>query len=269
MVVTALDIMNALEEWAPLELAEDWDNPGLQVGDPNAVIKKVLVALDVIDGVVEEAKEQNANFIVTHHPMLFSPIKKIQREAGVGGRIFSLIQHGIGVYSSHTNLDVAKGGTNDVLAELLELQNVAILKPTKIYQDKMQGIGRIGDCKTPLPFLQFAKKAKEVFGLDTMRLVGEESRMIKRVALCTGSGMEYASLARSMGAEVYITADIRFHEAQKAWDREIALIDGTHFASEALIVPTLCNYLTQSGTQKGWQLEILPSKVDGQPFKNI
>ena len=129
MSVKVKDIMGVMEQIAPRRLAEGWDQPGLAVGDPEREVKKVLVALDVIEPVIEEAKAIGADMIVTHHPMLlFKKIESITTENAVGRRIFSLIENGIAAFSAHTNLDIAQGGTNDVLAELAGLENIGILE---------------------------------------------------------------------------------------------------------------------------------------------
>ena len=129
--VRVKDIMGVMEEIAPKKLAENWDKPGLAIGDPEREVKKILVALDVIDPVVEEAKRIGADMIVTHHPMLlFRKIESITADTLLGKRIFNLIQNNIAAFSAHTNLDIAAGGTNDVLAELAGLKNIEILEET-------------------------------------------------------------------------------------------------------------------------------------------
>ena len=129
--VKVKDIMGVMEEIAPKKLAENWDKPGLAIGDPEREVKKILVALDVIDPVVEEAKRIGADMIVTHHPMLlFRKIESITADTLLGKRIFNLIQNNIAAFSAHTNLDIAAGGTNDVLAELAGLKNIEILEET-------------------------------------------------------------------------------------------------------------------------------------------
>ena len=129
MSVKVKDIMGVMEEIAPRHLAEGWDNVGLAIGDPEKEVTKILVALDVIDPVVEEAKAIGAEMIVTHHPMLlFKKIESITTQNTLGKRIYNLIENGIAAFSAHTNLDIAKGGTNDVLAELAGLENLELLE---------------------------------------------------------------------------------------------------------------------------------------------
>lgn len=373
MSVRVKDIMGVMEEIAPQKLAEDWDKPGLAIGDPEREVKKILVALDVIDPVVEEAKRIGADMIVTHHPMLlFRKIESITTDTLLGKRMFNLIQNHISAFSAHTNLDVAAGGTNDVLAELAGLENVEMLAETwaqslkKIvvyvpvgheaavreamcaagaghigayahctfgaagkgtflplegttpflgeqgkletadeirletivpaeqvqtviqamlaahpYEEaaydiypveqtgRKEGIGRIGTLPEAMPFRAFAKRLKERLGLDAIRLVGDGEKPIKRVGLCTGAGVEFVSLAAAKGCDAYLTADIKYHEAQRAVELGIAVADVTHYASEALIVPVLQRKLQAAAQAKGWNLAVVCSEVDGQTFWTI
>lgn len=131
MSVTCKEIMHSMEQFAPKHLAEHWDNVGLNVGNPDSKVSKILVALDVLPSVIDEAIEWKADMIITHHPMiLFQKIKGITADTSLGKKIYSLIQHNISAYSAHTNLDIAFGGTNDVLAELVDLEDIEILQET-------------------------------------------------------------------------------------------------------------------------------------------
>lgn len=179
--VRVKDIMGVMEEIAPKKLAENWDKPGLAIGDPEREVKKILVALDVIDPVVEEAKRIGADMIVTHHPMLlFRKIESITADTLLGKRIFNLIQNNIAAFSAHTNLDVAAGGTNDVLAELAGLKNIEILEETwaeslkkivvyvpagyeQAVRDAMCGAGQ--GISVPIPIAPLARQGREPFFL--------------------------------------------------------------------------------------------------------
>lgn len=372
-MVQIKDIMAIMEDIAPKKLAEGWDRPGLAVGNPEREVKKILVALDVTREVIAEAIEVQAELIVTHHPMLlFQKFDSITPETSVGEKILTLAEHKIAAFSAHTNLDVARGGTNDVLAELIGLENVEILEETwaedlkkivvyvpishgdvvreamcqagaghignyacctfgaegegtflplegthpylgeegklerakeirletivpaskaarvveamlaahpyeevafDIYaveqKGQREGIGRIGELPEAVEFQEFARRLKERLGLDSIRLTGDAHKMIKRVALCTGSGAEFVLPAHAMGADAYLTGDIKFHEAQKAVETGICVADVTHYASEVLIVPVLKKALEQAATEEGWNLEILCSKVNGQTFWSL
>ncbi len=126
------DMMAVMEEIAPAHLAESWDKPGLAVGNPESTVKRILVALDVTKEVIAEAIEKQADMIVTHHPfLLFRKLESITADTPLGRRIYDLIVHNIAAFSAHTNLDIVKGGTNDVLAELIGLQNTELLEETE------------------------------------------------------------------------------------------------------------------------------------------
>lgn len=253
-------LMEYLEQWAPVTLAESWDNPGLLVGDGEAEVKKVLVALDVTDAVLDEAENLGANWIVTHHPMLFSAMKQITTSTPNGRRILRMAKAGIQHYAMHTNLDIAFGGTNDVLAQVAGLTQVEVLSPSCEQNGKENGLGRIGMLPKPMAFCDFAEALRKALGLTHINIVGDRNRQVQRVALCTGSGMDFLLDAAHKGADVYISGDIRFHESQKALDAGICLIDATHYASEVLIVPVIVAYLEQHG------VPAVASQVNGQVF---
>lgn len=268
MAVKCKEIMNIIEEWAPKGLAEDWDNPGLAVGDPEASIQRVLVALDVTPEVIVEALENHVDMIITHHPMiLFQKIKSVTADTPIGKKLMQLIQGNICAYAAHTNLDVAKGGTNDVLAHLLELENIELLEETRRdEQGKVDGLGRIGNLKEPMEFGAFGAFVRNRLGLDSIRLVGNPHTIVHRAGLCTGSGVDFLKAAKNLGADVYITGDIRYHEAQKALEMGVCVADATHYASEVLIVPVILDYLKKAAASRGWDLEMIQSKVNGQTF---
>ncbi len=373
MSVKVKDIMGVMEEIAPQKLAENWDKPGLAIGDPEREVKKILVALDVIEPVIAEAKRIGADMIVTHHPMLlFRKIESITADHPLGRRIYALIENGIAAFSAHTNLDVAQGGTNDVLAELAGLEHIEILEETwtqplkkivvyvpvgfeeavrnamceagagqigayshctfgvqgkgtflplegtqpflgesgrleeaseirletivpaeranavvkailaahpyeevayDIYPVEQnggrEGMGRIGDLPEAVSFREFAEILREKLHLDHIRLVGEADKRIKRVGLCTGAGAEFIALAKAKGADAFLTADIKYHEAQKAVELGIAVADLTHYESEVLIVPVLQKKLEKAAKDKGWNIEVVCSKENGQTFWHI
>lgn len=265
MAVECKEIVDYMNEIAPEYLAESWDNVGLLVGDKNSIIKKVLVALDCIDSVIDEAIQIEANLIITHHPMIFKSIKRVNADT-LNGRIYKLIKNNISLYSAHTNLDVAFGGTNDILADKLEILSTKVLDIT-LEDSKKYGLGRIGTLKKETTFLEYAQKVKQILKLSSMNVVGDMNKKIKTVALCTGSGSEYLVKAYEMGADLYISGDVKFHDAQKAQELGICWIDATHYASENIAMPTLKDYLEKQSKLKNWQIEILVSNIDGQPFK--
>ncbi len=268
MAQTVKDITNYLEEFAPRHLAEDWDNPGLTVGNPNQEVRKILLALDVLDEVIEEAADLGAELIVTHHPMiLFKKIKSITTETPLGGRIHALIRNDISAYAAHTNLDTAKGGVNDLLAEMAGMTEVSILEVSHVAADGTEdGLGRVGILTEPMRFADFAKMMKEKLGLPSMRLVGDGEKMIQKIGLCSGSGMSMLPNAIAEGVDLFITGDARYHESQKALEMGMCVMDATHYASEVIVLPMLKEYLEAGAKNHGWDLEGVISQVDGPTF---
>ncbi len=248
-----------MEEQAPKNLALEYDNVGLLVGDTEKEISKVLVALDLTEAVCDEAIALGASAVVTHHPIIFRAIKKITTEDTLGRRLIKLIKNDIAVYASHTNLDIASGGTNDVLFEKLELCNKKNLEKNEL------SLGRIGDCN-PISLEEFAQKTKKSLGLQAVAVSGDLSRTIKTVGICTGSGSDvklFAS-AKSGGCDVFVTGDITYHDAQAALEMGLALIDATHYGTEVIVVETLKNYIQAKANETGNNLEVVASGVNGQ-----
>jgi dinuclear metal center YbgI/SA1388 family protein len=257
-----------MEKIAPNHLAESWDNVGLLVGDRQSYIKKILLALDATDEVINEAIKLDANLIITHHPIVFKPVKSVTATT-LNGRLYKLIQNNISVYSAHTNFDIAFGGTSDILAQKLNLKQIEVLEPTTDFENKTYGIGRIGTLAEETNFLDFIKILKEVLGLQRLNVVGDFSKKIKTVALSTGSGSEYLNQAYKKGADLYISGDVKYHDAQTAQELGICWVDATHYASENLAMPILKQYLKKDFELKKWDMEVFVSKINGQPFVNI
>ena len=216
MAVKCKDIIRKMNDLAQENLAEEWDNVGLLIGDPEEEINTVLVALDAVPEVIDEAIKLKADLIITHHPLIFKAIKSITRDKPLGESIYNLIQNNIGLYSAHTNLDIAYGGTNDTLAKLLELENISLLEEIFEVEDGKYGMGRIGTLKKPLKLKDYALFVKERLSLPSVRLVGDINKIINKVAITTGSGISYLKSAIMKKADLFITGDIKFHDAQEA-----------------------------------------------------
>lgn len=238
------DVADAIERLAPTQLAESWDNVGLMVGDFDQEVKCVYVCLDVTSENVRCAEKCGADMIVSHHPLIFSPIKRIVEEDVSGRIIRSLITSGISVYSAHTNLDKADGGMNDVLAEKLGLEDIRKFYPEE-YENR-DDIGRVGVLETPMDLGDFVDFVKSTLGVHGIRCVGEKSEVINTVALCTGAGGDGMLTAYRAGADVYITSDIRHHEAQLAFELGLNVIDAGHFETENIVCEFLSDYIEKN-----------------------
>ena len=342
--------LKALEQWAPLHYAEEWDNCGLQIGRRNKALQKVMVALTPGEAAIQAAVDATVDLLLTHHPMIFKPTKSVTTDTVLGQSIIKLIQNDINLYCAHTNLDIAGGGVNDVLAQALELQQVEPLADitrevcykvvvyvpvghedavrtamcaagagcignysdctfqtkgtgtflaqegtnpflgeqgmleyaeeyrletivpqsmlTKVIQamEKVhpyeevaydvfrleqggaaRGIGRIGVLENAMPmeaFLAFVAKQLECTHLS---YAGKQPKSVQKVALCGGSGISYLKAAKKAGADVYVTGDMKYHDAQLAEELGICVVDAGHFGTEKLIVKALASFAETQG----------------------
>src|SRR5690625_3045661 len=358
-----------MEEWAPRDYAYDWDPVGLQVGNYNEKTKNILVTLDVTSEVVAEAIENNANLIISHHPILFRAIQQIDTATSEGKLLQKLLKHNITVYSSHTNLDMASGGVNDVLANLLQLNNLqplADLKYESLYKiivyvpkshaenvrealslggaghignyshctfqtagegtfkplegtnpyigesgkieyvseykiesivpkdqlteaidhmikahpyeevaydiiplenkGKSIGLGRIGTLQTKQSLETFALFVKDVFQINQVKVTGQLQNIMERVAVIGGSGEKYIHVAKRQGADVLVTGDVTFHQAQAAEAIGLAVIDAGHYI-EHLATHEMHQYLERklASTDR----TVYQSKINTNPFQYI
>ena len=213
------------------ELQEDYDNAGFLLGDSQEPCRGVLVALDLTPAVVDEAIALGANLIVTHHPFLFSGLKRITDRTEAGRTAISLVRHGIAVYAAHTNLDNLPWGVNGALCEKLGIGDCRILSPL----GADTGAGMVGTLPSPMPVDAFLLKVKEVLGVPTLRTsdftIHDSEPAIHKVALCGGSGSHFIADALAAGADLYLTADLKYHDFQRAEGR-IILVDAGHYETE-------------------------------------
>ena len=246
-VQTVCDTMNRL---APKYLAEEWDNPGLLVGDPHQAVNRILVCLDLNDEMIQKAVEAKAQLIVTHHPMIFKAIKSVRTDLPLGRKISSLIKNDISCFAAHTNLDSAAGGVNDVLARKIGLVNV---KPF----DEELSLGRIGNLQREMSAKEFALHIKYSLKADTVRLIDAGDFIIKTVGICGGAGSEFIAKAKFLGADAFVTGDVKYHEAQSAIENKIHVVDAGHFATEFPIVHALAKKLKEEFERLKIDIEVL------------
>ena len=178
------DITKAIEEFAPLSLQEGWDNSGLCVGSPDAEVSSVLIGLDCTEELVDEAIACGADMIVTHHPLIFSGLKKISPDDQVGAAVIKAVKAGISIYAAHTNADKVIAGVSGAMAARLGLDNVSILDE----DGEGTGLGVVGDLPNPLSAKEAVALVKERFGLKAMRTSRPIEGQVTRVAMCGGSG---------------------------------------------------------------------------------
>ena len=220
------DVMNVIEKEYPLNYALSWDNVGLLVGRDDKEVKKIYIALDATDEVIDEAVKNGADMLITHHPMIFSPIKKIHNLDFVGGRILKLIQNDISYYAMHTNFDVK--GMAQLNQECLGLTDCEVLEETA----PGEGIGRVGALEGTMDLKQFAGKVRNDFEIPDVRMYGDPAAIIHRVAVSSGSGKSMIRGAIAKGADVIVTGDVDYHSAIDAVAQGIAVIDAGHYGTE-------------------------------------
>ena len=227
------DVTKVIEEFAPLAIQEKWDNSGLCIGSPDAPVSSVLFGLDCTPELVDEAIECGADMIVTHHPLIFSGLKKISPEDMVGEAVIKAIKAGISIYAAHTNADKVIAGVSGAMAAKLALQNVEILSE----DGEGTGLGVVGDLPEPMTAQQMVALVKERFGLQAMRTSKLIDGEIKKVALCGGSGGSLISAAKAAGAQLYLSGDISYHNFFTP--EGFMLMDIGHYESEIEIVDIL------------------------------
>lgn len=252
----------AVREAAPEPLQESWDNSGVQIlTDKDQEIRAILTCLEINDDVVEEAVKKKADLVVTHHPLFFSRLSSVRSDDIVGAQAIELIRHSISVYSAHTSFDSAARGTNQDLAEKLGLRDIVPMYPSE--SDPAAGMGRYGVYQESLSFSAFLEKVKEVCGQSLIRPAGVPPVSVRKVALCTGAGSEFMDDAHASGADVYLTGDVKYHEARHAYDLGMCVIDAGHYGTEILFAENMAALLRES---LGDSVQILVSETDINPF---
>ncbi|MCG8473571.1 MAG: Nif3-like dinuclear metal center hexameric protein [Desulfobacterales bacterium] len=367
------EIMAAMEEIAPAALAESWDNVGLQIGNPDAQVSRVHVALDATPDVVEAACADGAQMVVTHHPLIFGGLKHVDFSTPMGTMISHCVTQPLSIFSAHTNLDSATGGLNDVFAEKLGLMDlkplvpaeranhvklvffvpethasaveealfkagagtlgaysccsfsslgegsylpgdtaqphaghpghrsrepelrievslpeqslgsvIKALKETHPYETveynvypmvasagsdaRRVGLGRVGRFQEPMTLLQVADYLKKVMGIPHVALVGSADKIISKVALCTGSGGSLVKDFFKSGADLYISGDIKYHEARDVEAQGLALLDAGHFETEHFVCDLLTHRLKEVLDRQGHQVDVVASTVEKPAF---
>lgn len=365
------DIVGIINKKYPFALAENWDNVGLQLGDASAEITRIMVALDPLPQVIASALTHQCQLLVTHHPLLFTPLRQITASTSTGKSLLQAAQGGLALLAMHTNYDIAEDGLNDLLAKHIGLEKTLPLKITcreelvKLvvfvpieqftqvrsallphtesignYRDcsfsaagegtflplegaqpaigaigkletvaeqrlellvhKAQlpkvirtliaahpyeepaydcypllnetaaiGLGRIGSLSKAVTLSDWALTVSRQLGSSSIRYVGEPSRLIRKVAICSGSGASLLRDAVRSGADVLLTGDVKYHEAREAEAQGLALLDAGHFATEIIMVEAIRNFLASSLSCAGHSVDIISAENEQDPFKTI
>ena len=362
------DLLGIINKNFSFALAEEWDNVGLQVGDHAASVKRVMIALDPLPDVVELAIASNCQLLLTHHPLIFSPLRQVTSSTTTGRLVLKAAAAGLAVAAMHTNYDIASGGLNDLLAKRLGLESVNPLKVTghdellklvvfvpvtvlepfrqsmfeyaesvgnyrdcsfsvdgegtflplhgarpatgrvgvleKTSEARLElivrrerlssaikglikahpyeepafdcyplinrgndyGLGRIGTLATPVSLAEYSAFVKKQLGCSFLRTVGDLSRAVSRIALCSGSGGTLLRDAVRAGADLLVTGDLKYHEAREAEASGLAMIDAGHFATERIMVSAVQSLLQETASVAGYNLEVVAAEIEQDPF---
>lgn len=256
MTPSIKDIINLLNKIAPFDLAEEWDNSGLQIGSPDQSVHKMLIALDPTLEVVREALSQKAQLLLTHHPLIFKTLSSINLSQYPGHVVMEAIKGKLSIISTHTNLDLAENGINQILARLFELQNIEGLQINNHTDHPLLGLGRIGYLPFSRPLGEIAKWVKDKIGATHVSVIGKREKPISRVAVVGGSGGSLVSQAFQRGADLLITGDIGHHDSLTALSLGIGLIDGGHFWTEWSALRIFKDFLQKEMVDLGWEIQI-------------
>jgi dinuclear metal center YbgI/SA1388 family protein len=222
-------VADLLDELAPGSLAAEWDNSGWQIRLEDGELSGALFSLDATPAIIDEAREMGANLLVTHHPLFFRPPLALDSEDLTGATALAAVRAGLSVYALHTNLDAAQGGTSWALAEALELRGGVVLQPCPMPDS---GYGVVTRAVAARALADWAALAEERLSSAPLVISGDPRGQHQTIAVMGGSGAAHLDQAIASGATLYVTADIRYHEAQRARAAGLSLIVLDHFASE-------------------------------------
>ncbi len=241
------DVSKLLGEMIPAALAEDWDNVGLMLGRSNKQIKRVILALDLTKETVQQAIDKKADLIITHHPAIFRKLSQLTDKNWQQDLLLQLAEHGIAVYSAHTNLDCVSGGVNDALVKALNITDDEIL-------DSETGLGRIGFVK-PQSIDDMAAFVKKALKADYVA-IGTAGKRVNKVAVCGGAGSDLIAVALAKGADTLITGDVKYHSAQEAVFNGLNIIDAGHQPTELPVLEVLADRLALRFAELSWHIDI-------------
>ncbi len=251
------EIVSEIEKYAPLHLQESYDNAGYMCGSPENEITGILLAIDITDRVVEEAIGNGCNLIISHHPIIFRGIKSLTPDTFVNRALIKAIRNDITIYAAHTNMDSATNGVSMMMAEKIGLRDCRILLPK---EDEDCGLGIYGELENETDPIEFIKTVKKQFQCQAVKHSAICKSAIKRVAVCGGAGAEFIERAIKVGADIYITGDIKHHDWYRAENR-IIIADIGHYESEQFTKELFFNILKKKITN----FALLYSKCDKNP----
>lgn len=263
------DITKIMENYAPSKFKEDYDNVGLMVGNKNDKVTGILIALDCTLDVINEAIKKNCNLIITHHPLLFKKPSSITTDTLLGKKIIELVKNSINLYSSHTNLDSVRDGVNDQVMKILGFESYSTMDLSNCRDtgDNVTGIGRIAKLQSPMLFCELISKVKESLELPMVRVVGNEEKVINKVAVVNGSGQDYFTLSKKIGADCIITGDTSYHYVSDFNEENFCIIDAGHFSTEWPAIKIIAQNIENLIKGIGYNTEIIISESTKDPYK--
>lgn len=261
MSITVDDVMHYLDHLAPFDSAEAWDNVGLMVGNRSDSVKRILLALDISEVVIEEAVQSQVNLIISHHPVIFKDLKRISSDYRLGKMLIKLIQNGVSAISAHTNLDVSsKHGINRYLADCYGLINQQPMSDLHLF-------GIVGNFQNAMSLETFTKMTKDLFKIEHIKYANvDRLTTIKKIAICSGASADFIHDAIQTGADLYVTSDVKYHEAQDAIGSKLGLVDVGHFESEVVYLSHLQSLLAQQFNKQGESVQVLVSTTEKPIF---
>lgn len=253
-------LLSLLQQHFPNEAAISWDNVGLLCGRKNKEIKKVYIALDATSEVIQEAVQLKVDLLLTHHPIIFSSIKRIEENDFLGERLITLLENHITCYAMHTNYDIKRMA--DIVVNRMKLNNLQVLETT--VPDGSEGIGYTGDLNTPMTLKEYALKIKEWFNIPDIRVYGNLDNVIHRVSVCPGSAKGMEGFAIAQNSEVLIGGDFGHHEGLDCIEKGISVIDAGHYGLEHIFIDDIKEFLNRHCPE----LEIYTAKLN-YPFHTL
>lgn len=270
MSVKLAEIIKLMEEFAPKEFKESYDNVGLMVGDRDSLISSILVSLDTTLNVIDEAAEKQCNLIISHHPILFKKPSSITEDTLLGKKIRKAIQRDINIYASHTNLDITENGINDLLVKLLGFDTAVVMeKSANPSANGKEGIGRLIILQEAVLLSDLCQRVKSSLKLPYVRYSGENKWSVKKVAVINGSGQDYFELAKRMGADCIISGDTTYHYVSDLYEEEISVIDAGHYGTEWPAMKLFADTLKKLLIGKGIDIPVMVSERNLDPYNFV
>jgi dinuclear metal center YbgI/SA1388 family protein len=261
-MASVASVCEVLEQSAPHQLAEDWDNVGLLVGEPSRQVDRLMTCLTITPASASEAVEEEVQMVVTHHPLPFRELRRLTSESTAGRLLLQLIEAGVAIYSPHTAFDSCEQGINQQLAEGIGLARIRPLLPGPEENDSL-GTGRVGELDPALSLDQLARQVSAFLDTQQVQVVGETDRTVQRVAVACGSGGGFMEEARQAGCNLLVTGEASFHSCLEAEASGIAMILAGHFASERFALDRLAVEIAE----KLPDVEIFASRSEKDPLR--